>query len=103
MFTVAASAQEIDWQKIDATLGRKPTVSGDVHRYGLPRTDLQVSVDGVAIKPAFALGGWLAFKPMHGGAMVKHEDSVLADGHWLDAAASLSRAPFVWPGADLPV
>lgn len=70
MFTVAASAQEIDWQKIDATLGRKPTVSGDVHRYGLPRTDLQVSVDGVAIKPAFALGGWLAFKPMHGGAMV---------------------------------
>jgi Domain of Unknown Function (DUF1259) len=70
MSAAAASAQEIDWQKIDATFERKPTISGDVHRYGLPRTDLQVSVDDVAIKPAFALGGWLAFKPMHHGAMV---------------------------------
>ena len=41
-----------------------------MHNYGLPRTDLKVTVDGVAIKPAFALGGWLAFKPMGAGAMV---------------------------------
>jgi hypothetical protein len=27
-------------------------------------------LDGVAIKPALALGGWIAFKPAHGGAMV---------------------------------
>jgi hypothetical protein len=65
----AAHAQEIDWQKVDAAFGRKPAVSGDVHRYGFPRTDLQVSVDGVAIKPAFALGGWIAMKPVQGGAM----------------------------------
>ena len=45
-------------------------MSGDVHRYGFPRTDLQVTLDGVTIKPALALGGWAAFKPMHGGAMV---------------------------------
>src|SRR5205814_6190020 len=25
--------------------------------------------DGVTIKPALALGGWVAFKPMHGAAM----------------------------------
>src|ERR1019366_5603498 len=68
--TTAANAQEIDWQKIDATLGRKPAVSGDVHRYGFPRTDLAVTLEGVSIKPAFALGGWVAFKPAHGGAMV---------------------------------
>src|SRR5262249_58427327 len=37
--------------------------------YGFARTDLQVSVDGVAIKPAFALGGWIAMKPVSGGAM----------------------------------
>lgn len=66
----AAAAQEIDWQKVDAALGREAAVSGDVHRYGFPRTDLQVTVDGVAIKPAFALGGWTAFKPAHGGVMV---------------------------------
>ena len=37
----AAHAQEIDWQKVDAAFGRKPAVSGDVHRYGFPRTDLR--------------------------------------------------------------
>jgi hypothetical protein len=66
----AAMAQEIAWQKVDDALGRKGAVSGDVHRYGFPRSDLVVALDGVAIKPALALGGWVAFKPMHGQAMV---------------------------------
>src|SRR5438105_8979664 len=66
----AANAQGIDWQKVDAALGRSAAVTGDVHRYGFPRTDLQVKVDGVAIRPAFALGGWVAFKPMGNEAMV---------------------------------
>ena len=66
----AAPAQEVDWSKVDAAFGRKAAaVAGDVHRYGFPRTDLQVTLDGVAIKPALALGGWVAFKPAHGGAM----------------------------------
>src|ERR1043166_7822686 len=65
-----ASAQEIDWKKVDETLGRTAAVSGDVHRYGFPRTDLQVTLDGVTIRPALALGSWAAFKPMQGGAMV---------------------------------
>src|SRR3954470_18431122 len=69
-FTTVATAQEIDWKKVDDTFGRIPAVSGDVHRYGFPRTDLTVTLDGVTIKPALALGGWLAFKPAHGGAMV---------------------------------
>ncbi|UGX90917.1 DUF1259 domain-containing protein [Bradyrhizobium barranii subsp. apii] len=66
----SAQAQNIDWQKVDETLGRKPAVSDDVHRYGFPRSDLSVTLDGVTIKPALALGGWVAFKPGHGGAMV---------------------------------
>src|SRR5215208_7271174 len=66
----SAGAQEIDWQKVDAAFGRKAAaVSGDVHRYGFPRTDLSVTLDGITIKPALALGGWVAFKPAHGGAM----------------------------------
>jgi hypothetical protein len=65
----AAQAQEVDWKKVDDTFGRTAAVSGDVHRYGFPRTDLQVTLDGVAIKPAFALGGWIALKPAHGGVM----------------------------------
>jgi hypothetical protein len=66
----AASAQEIDWKKVDEAIGRSAAVSGDVHRYGFPRTDLTVTLDGVTIKPTLALGGWTAFKPAHGGAMV---------------------------------
>jgi hypothetical protein len=69
-FTTAATSQEIDWQKVDDAFGRKPAVSGDVHRYGFPRTDLTVTLDGVTIRPALALGGWIALKPAHGGAMV---------------------------------
>ncbi len=66
----AAMSQDIDWQKVDEALGRKAAVSGDVHRYAFPRSDLSVTLDGVAVKPALALGGWVAFKPAHGGAMV---------------------------------
>src|SRR5450631_443786 len=69
-FTAVATAQEIDWQTVDDAFGRKPAVSGDVHRYGFPRTDLNVTLDGVTIKPTLALGGWVAFKPAHGGAMI---------------------------------
>ena len=66
----AARAQTINWDKVDAAFGRKAAVTGEVHRYGFPRTDLAVTLDGVAIKPAFALGGWIAMKPAHGGVMV---------------------------------
>ena len=70
MLATAAKAQDVDWSKVDAALGRKAAVTGDVHRYGFPRTDLNVTLDGVTIKPGLALGGWVAFKPMHGGAMI---------------------------------
>jgi hypothetical protein len=63
-------AADIDWKNVDAALGKTAAVSGEVHRYGLPRSDLHVMLDGVAIKPALALGGWVAFAPMHGEAMV---------------------------------
>src|SRR3954471_866987 len=63
-------AQQIDWGKVDAAFGRKAAVNGEVHRYGFPRTDLSVTLEGVQIKPAFALGGWVVLKPAHGGAMV---------------------------------
>src|SRR4029453_3815265 len=68
--STAARSQDIDWQKVDDALGRKAAVSGDVHRYGFPRRDLSVTLDSVTISPALALGGWVAFKPAHGGAMV---------------------------------
>src|SRR6201989_1174308 len=66
----AANAEDIVWSKVDEAIGRSAAVTADVHRYGFPRTDLTVTLDGVTIKPALALGGWTAFKPIHGGEMV---------------------------------
>jgi Domain of Unknown Function (DUF1259) len=66
-----ALADETDWQEVDTVLGRQGAEQpGGIHRYGFPRSDLKVTVDGVAIKPALALGGWLAFEPMGEEAMV---------------------------------
>ncbi len=75
----AVCAQELDWQKVDDAFGRKAAVvSGDVHRYAFPRTDLTVTLDGVTIKPALGLGGWVAFKPM-GRDVVVMGDLVLLE------------------------
>ena len=53
--TGTSFAQSIEWERVDAAIGRNATVSGDVHRYGFPRTDLNVSLDDVILKPALAL------------------------------------------------
>jgi hypothetical protein len=61
---------ETAWSIVDTILTRKGAVSGDIHRYGLPRSDLNVSLDRVVLKPGFALGGWVAFEPMGNKAMM---------------------------------
>jgi hypothetical protein len=61
---------ETDWSQVDAAIGKKAAVAGAVHRYGLPRSDLQVTLDGVTIKPGLALGGWTAFEPTEHAAMM---------------------------------
>jgi hypothetical protein len=54
-----------DWPSVDDALGRGGTVqAGDVHRYSFPRSDLAVTLDAVRIKPALALGSWLAFRDL---------------------------------------
>jgi hypothetical protein len=92
-FISSAHAQAIDWQKVDDTLGRKPAVSGDVHRYGFPRSDLTVTLDGVTIKPTLALGGWIAFKPAHGSAMAMG-DLVLLETEVAPVVAKLTEGGF---------
>jgi hypothetical protein len=75
-----AMAAEMDWSKVDQALGKTGAAQpGEVHKYALPRTDLHVTVDSVEIKPALALGGWLAFKPMGETTMVMG-DLVMAEG-----------------------
>lgn len=55
---------------------------GHVYKVSLPRSDLRVTAGGIQIKPALALGGWIAFKKtgemtMVMGDLVLTEDEVL--------------------------
>jgi hypothetical protein len=60
-----------DWAAVGKALGKTGSVQGgDVYRVGLPRSDLKVTLDGVAIKPALALGSWVAFRDMGGETTV---------------------------------
>src|SRR4051812_32229369 len=67
----APAAAAPDWAGVDAAFGRPGAEQpGGVHRYGFPRGDLAVILDGVALKPALALGSWVAFEPTNHGALV---------------------------------
>ncbi len=72
VLSAPAIAADDGWQaRVGEALGKtgSATPSG-IYRVGLPRTDLKVTLDGVELKPGFALGGWLAFEPMGDQAMV---------------------------------
>ncbi len=88
-----ALAEQIDWRQVDEALGRQATVIGDVHRYGFGRSDLKVTLDGVSLKPALALGGWIAFKPAHGKAMAMG-DLVLLESEVAPVVAKLREGGF---------
>lgn len=70
---------DVDWNAVQDALGRPGTMMpGDVFRIGMPRTDLKVTVNGVAVMPGFALGSYAAFKQFDDGTMVMG-DLVLLD------------------------
>jgi len=66
-----AQQPSFDWTPIGAALGKPGTVQPDgVYKISLPRNDLQVKVGDVQIKPALALGSWVAFRKMAAQTMV---------------------------------
>ena len=71
LYVGASNAQDGSWQQqIAQALGKAGAGTGDIYRVGLPRTDIKATLDGVELKPGFALGGWLAFEKMGSKAMV---------------------------------
>jgi hypothetical protein len=82
---IAAAAQGsggtggLDAAKIEQALGRPGQKIGDAYKVGFPRTDLHVSVHGVAIKPGLALGSWAAFTGSDEHAMVMGDLVLLED------------------------
>lgn len=70
-------AQGPDWKAVEAAIGRSAVIQPpDVHRFSFPRSDLQVMVGNVRVKPALALSGWAAFIA-HGRETVVMGDLVL--------------------------
>src|SRR5215831_13833841 len=71
-----------DWKPVEQALGKSGAMQpGDVFKVSLPRSDLSVMVRGVQVKPALALGSWVAFKKMGSdtmamGDLVLTEDEV---------------------------
>src|SRR5947208_14881474 len=56
-------AAATDWKAVEQALGKAGSMQpGDVYKVSLPRSDLKVTVSGVELKPALALGSWVAFK-----------------------------------------
>jgi hypothetical protein len=75
----AAPAADPDWKAVEQALGKAGQLQpGDVFRVGMPRTDLNVTVKGIPVKPGFALGSYAAFKQVGDHAMVMG-DLVLLD------------------------
>lgn len=69
------------WSAVEAAFGRKGAMQpGGVIKFGFPRTDLSVTVGGVTLKPALALGSWVAMKETGNGRAMAMGDLVLTEG-----------------------
>src|SRR3982751_1502694 len=65
---------------VEEAWGRKGAAQpGEVLKFSFPRSDLSVTADGVAIKPALALGSWAAFKQIGKGESMAMGDLVLTE------------------------
>ena len=79
--SASAFAADDGWQaQVGKALGKTgAAMPGDVYRVGLPRTDLKATLDGVALEPGFALGGWLAFEKTDGQGMAMGDLALTED------------------------
>jgi len=67
-----------DWSATDRALGRAGADQpGGVHKFSFPRSDLRVAIGDVTLKPALALGSWVAFKRTADGQSMAMGDLVL--------------------------
>ena len=90
---ILVRAQGVTTATIDQALGRSGQKTGDVYRVSFPRTDLHVSVNGLAIKPGLALGSWAAFLGTDHNAMVMG-DLVLLEEELNPVMAKLRSSGF---------
>lgn len=88
----ASTLQAQDWKAVDQALGRSGAVQpGDVYKVGFPRSDLHVTVGGVALKPSLALGSWVAFKQTGDSDAMLMGDLVLTESEVARVVSTLQE------------
>jgi len=81
-----------DWSATDRALGRVGADQpGNVHKFSFPRSDLHVAIGDVAVKPALALGSWVAFKRTTDGQSMAMGDLVLTTDEVATVMAKLQQ------------
>src|SRR5436190_12221622 len=76
----SACAAELSAGKVGEIMGVKATTTPDgVVRVAWPRKDVQVQVDGLAMRPFMGLGTWAAFQQSHEGAMAMGDTVLFQD------------------------
>src|SRR5712691_2395832 len=91
LLVLVAAAPKKDWTDVEAALGRAGTVQPDgAYKVSFPLVYLSVSADGVAIKPALALGSWAAFNESGAHAMAMG-DFVLLESEVNPVIAELQK------------
>src|SRR5260370_12685346 len=78
---VVATAQDMpaDYGEVMKTLGKQGDFKSGVFKVNIPRSDLKVTVDGIATPTPFGFGGWLAMSKGTGGNDVMMGDLVLLE------------------------
>ena len=81
-----------DWKAVEQAMGRPGQEQpGGIIRFSMPRKDLHVTLNGVAIKPGLALGSWVAFL-RHGGEAMVMGDLVLTEDEVAPVMSSLQKS-----------
>jgi len=94
VFASDARSQQLveEWTGVTNAIGRSGTLQPDgAMKYSFPRSDLQVTLDGVRIRPALALGSWLAFKHIRRNQVMAMGDLVLAESEVEPVITSLQQ------------
>jgi biotin operon repressor len=73
-----SNAQRLNHDGIATAMGKQGDLTGEMYKVSFPRSDLNVKVGNIAIKPALALVTWAAFV-RSGSAAVTYGDLVLLD------------------------
>jgi len=86
------TATQVDWDAVAAAIGVPGTMqSGGVYRIDLPRSDLNVMIGHIRLKPAFALSGYLVFLPTRGSNAMMMGDLVLTEREIEPVMAKLAQ------------